>query len=121
MIKMAVADNRKGFVEPQAFDVPGASEYRVASNMVRNRIFYSEIQSIEKNGNTQLISRYKIFHVYKVFVFDILKQFDIRSSIKFSLIRYPVFRLRRVCFYQQSIFVLYFLLSVRYSAWRTAK
>ena len=27
-------------VRPQAFDVPGVSEYTVASNMARNRIFY---------------------------------------------------------------------------------
>ena len=30
----------------QAFDVSGVSEYTVASNMVRNRIFYIEIRSI---------------------------------------------------------------------------
>ena len=27
----------------QSFDVPGVTEYTVASNMVRNRVFYSEI------------------------------------------------------------------------------
>ena len=37
---------------PQTFDVSGVSEYTVASNMVRNRIFYIEIRSIEKDGNT---------------------------------------------------------------------
>ena len=39
----------------QAFDVSGVSEYTGISeysNMVRNRIFYIEIQSIEKDGNT---------------------------------------------------------------------
>ena len=39
-------------VKSQAFDVSGVSEYAVASNMVRNRIFYIEIRSIEKDGNT---------------------------------------------------------------------
>ena len=32
-----------GIVGPQAFDVPGVSEYTVASNMARNHIFYIEI------------------------------------------------------------------------------
>ena len=31
-------------IQPQAFDVPGVSEYTVASNMARNRIFYIEIR-----------------------------------------------------------------------------
>ena len=100
----------------------GVSEYTVASNMVRNRIFYSEIRSIKKDGNTLLIPRHDIFHVYKVFLFDIWKQFYIMSeSIELSLTRYPVIRLRHVCLYQRSIFVLYFLLSVGCSAWRTTK
>ena len=43
------------------------------------------------------------------------------ESIEFSFTWYPVFRLRHFCFYQQSIFVLYFLLSVRCLAWRTTK
>ena len=59
-------------------------------------------------------------YVYKVFLFDAWKQFYIMSeSIEFSFTRYPVFRLRHVCFYQRSIFVLYFLLSIRCLAWRT--
>ena len=38
--------------EPQAFDIPGVSEYTEASKMVRNGIFYGEIRSIGKDGNT---------------------------------------------------------------------
>ena len=37
---------------PQAFDVSGVSEYTVGSIMVRNRIFYIEIRSTEKDENT---------------------------------------------------------------------
>ena len=33
---------------PQAFDVPGVSEYAETSNMVRYHTFYGEIRSIEK-------------------------------------------------------------------------
>ena len=77
----------------EAFDVHGVSKYTVASNMIRNRIFYSEIGSIEKDGNTQLISRHEIFHVYKVFLFDIRVEavFSPSESIEFSITRYPVF------------------------------
>ena len=60
--------------------------------MIRNRIFYSEMRNIEKDGNTQLIPRLDIFHVYKVFLFDIWKQFYIMlERIEFFLTRYPVF------------------------------
>ena len=77
--------------------------------MIRNGIFYNEIQSIEKDGNTQLIPQHDKFHVYKVFLFDIWKQFYIMlESIKFSLTWYPVFRLRHVCFYQRSFFCVLF-------------
>ena len=80
-------------------------------SLARNRIFYIEMRSIKKDGNTQLIPPHNIFHVYKVFLFDIWKQFyRMLESIEFSLTRYPVFPLRCVCFYLQSIFVLYFIL-----------
>ena len=84
-------------LETQAFDIRGVSKYTTASNMVRNRVFYNEIRSIEKDGNTQLIPRHDIFGVYKVFLLGSWNQFDIMSeSIEFSLTRYPVFRLRCV-------------------------
>ena len=38
----------------EAFDVHGVSKYTVASNMIRSRINYREIGSIEKDGNTKL-------------------------------------------------------------------
>ena len=82
---------------------------KYASNMTRNHVFYSEIRSIEKDGNIQLIPRHNIFHVYKVFLFDIWKQFYIMlESIEFSLTRYPVFRLRRVCFLSTVSFCVVF-------------
>ena len=60
--------------------------------MVRNRIFYSEIRSIEKDGNTQLIPGQDIFYVYKLFPFDIWKQFYIMSeNIEISLTPYLFF------------------------------
>ena len=40
----------------------------------------------------------------------------ISDSTEFPLTRYTVFRLRRICFYQRSIFVLLFLFSIRYLA-----
>ena len=77
--------------------------------MIRNPIFCNEIPSIEKDGNTQLIPQHDIFHVYKVFLFDIWKQFYIMlESIEVSLTRYPVFRLGHVCVYQRAIFCVIF-------------
>ena len=43
-------------LQPQAFDVSGVSEYTVAYNMVRNRIFYIEIRSIEKLFGTSYLT-----------------------------------------------------------------
>ena len=40
----------------QTFDVPGVSEYTVGSNVVKNRIFYSEIRSIEKLFDTSYLN-----------------------------------------------------------------
>ena len=96
-------------IRPQAFNVTGVSEYTASSNIVRNRIFYSDTRSIEKDGSSRLIPRHDIFHVYKVFLFDIWKQFYIMlESIGFFSHSVSCFCLRHVCFYQRSIFCVIF-------------
>ena len=51
------------YISSQAFDVPGVSEYAEASNMVRNRIFYGEIRSIDTSylNIENTVSDYCIF------------------------------------------------------------
>ena len=53
------------FVNPQAFDVPGVSEYTVASNMVRNRIFYMEIRMPTGTGSAFIKHLLKILKAIK--------------------------------------------------------
>ena len=110
-------------LESQAFDVPVVSEYAEASQILSETVFSIVRYEVSKRMETPRdYPPHDKFYIYKVFLFDAWKQFYIMSeSIEFSLSRYPVFRLRHVCFYQQSIYVLYFLLPVRCLAWRTTK
>ena len=57
----------------QASGVSGVSEDPVASNMVRNCIFFIEIRSIEKDGNTKTAH-----YLYPISYFGLAKYYNFK-------------------------------------------